>query len=61
MNKEKHKINWKTRFKMTINIYLSMVPFLDHSLVAMGLAWLNEAMSHAMQGQPGQTGHRGEF
>ena len=38
-----------------------MAAFMDHSLVAMGLVLLNEALSHAMQGHPGQMGHSGEF
>ena len=35
---------------------------MDHSLVMVkGLASLNEAMGHAMQGHPRWTGHSGEF
>ena len=35
---------------------------MDHSLVmAKGLAKLNEAMSHAVQGYPKQKGRSGEF
>ena len=35
---------------------------MDHSLVVVkGLTYLNEAMSHAMQGHPRQMGHSEEF
>ena len=35
---------------------------MDHSLVMVkGLAYLSEAMSHAVQGHPGRMGHSGEF
>ena len=35
---------------------------MDHSLVvAKGLAELNEAMGHAMQGYPRPVGHSAEF
>ena len=36
--------------------------FIGHSTVMpKGLVWLSEAMSHARQGHPRQTGHREEF
>ena len=44
-----------------IYLYLHS-PFMDHGLVVVkGLVQLNEAMSHARQGHPRQTGHSGEF
>ena len=50
---------------MTFLIFLLIwwiVPFMDHSLfVEKGLAWLNEAMSHAMKSHPRQMGHSEEF
>ena len=34
---------------------------MHRSLVVKGLVQLNEAMSYAVQGHPGQMGHREEF
>ena len=39
-----------------------LVPFVDHSLVvAKRLLDLDEAVSHAVRGHPGQTGHSEEL
>ena len=32
--KEKHRINWKTRFKMALNTYLSIITLNDNGLNA---------------------------